>query len=45
MMIHDAVSAAYHGSYRIEVTFDDGKRGIIDFTPYQAPAFSSDVVT
>ena len=34
MMIHDVVSAAYQGSYRIEVTFDDGKRGIVDFTPY-----------
>ncbi len=33
-MIHDVVSAAYQGSYRIEVTFDDGKRGIVDFTPY-----------
>jgi hypothetical protein len=33
-MIHDVVSAAYQGSYRIEITFDDGKRGIIDFTPY-----------
>jgi len=34
MMIHDVVSAAYQGSYRIEVTFDDGQRGIVDFTPY-----------
>ena len=34
MMIHDVVSAAYQGSYRIEVTFDDGERGIVDFTPY-----------
>jgi hypothetical protein len=34
MMIHDVVSAAYQGSYRIEVTFDDGKQGIVDFTPY-----------
>lgn len=33
-MIHDAVSVTYQGSYRIELTFDDGKRGIIDFTPY-----------
>jgi hypothetical protein len=33
-MIHDVVSAAYQGSYRIEITFDDGKRGIVDFTPY-----------
>ena len=34
MMIHDVVWAAYQGSYRIEVTFDDGKQGIVDFTPY-----------
>ena len=34
MMIHDVVSAAYRGGYWIEVTFDDGKRGIVDFTPY-----------
>jgi hypothetical protein len=34
MMIHDVVSATYQGSYRIELTFDDGKRGIVDFTPY-----------
>jgi hypothetical protein len=33
-MIHDVVSATYQGSYRIEVTFDDGKRGIVDFAPY-----------
>ena len=34
MMVHDVVSAAYQGSYRIEITFDDGERGIVDFTPY-----------
>ena len=34
MMIHDVVSATYQGSYRIEVTFDDGKRGIVDFAPH-----------
>ena len=33
-MIHDIVSAAYQGNYRIEVTFDDGERGIVDFAPY-----------
>jgi hypothetical protein len=33
-MIHDVVSAEYQGSYRIEVTFDDGERGIVDFAPY-----------
>ena len=34
MMIHDVVSAAYRGGYRIEVTFDDGEQGIVDFTPH-----------
>ena len=34
MMIHDVVSATYEGSYRIEITFDDGERGIVDFAPY-----------
>jgi hypothetical protein len=33
-MIHDVVSAAYQDSYRIEVIFNDGKQGIVDFTPY-----------
>jgi hypothetical protein len=35
-MIHDVVSATYQGSYGIEVTFDDGERGIVDFTPYRS---------
>ena len=34
MMIHDVVSATYQGSYRIDLTFDDGERGIVDFAPY-----------
>ncbi|MGZ3604974.1 MAG: DUF2442 domain-containing protein [Thermodesulfobacteriota bacterium] len=33
-MIHDIVSASYKGGYRIEVTFDDGKRGVVDFSKY-----------
>lgn len=33
-MIHDVVSASYQGDYRIEVTFDDGKRGVVDFSKY-----------
>ena len=33
-MIHDVVSASYKGEYRIEVTFDDGKRGVVDFSKY-----------
>lgn len=33
-MIHDVVSASYKGEYKIEVTFDNGKRGIVDFSKY-----------
>jgi len=33
-MIHDVVSATYKGEYRIEVTFDNGKRGMVDFSKY-----------
>ena len=33
-MIHDVVTAEYRGDYRIEVCFDDGKRGIVDFAKY-----------
>jgi len=33
-MIHDVVSASYRGNYKIEVTFDDGKRGVVDFSRY-----------
>jgi len=33
-MIHDVVSAEYRGDYRIELCFDDGKRGVVDFTKY-----------
>ena len=33
-MIHDVVSASYNGEYKIEVTFDDGKRGVLDFSKY-----------
>jgi hypothetical protein len=33
-MIHDVVSAVYRERYKIEVTFDDGKKGIIDFEKY-----------
>lgn len=34
-MIHDVVSACYKGDYKIEVTFDDGKRGVVDFSKYR----------
>lgn len=33
-MLHDVVSAVYLGGYRIELEFDDGQRGIVDFTRY-----------
>ena len=33
-MIHDVVSASYKREYKIEVTFDDGKRGVLDFSKY-----------
>ena len=31
-MIHDVVAASYKGGYRIEVTFDDGNGGVVDFS-------------
>jgi len=33
-MIHDVVSAVYLEGYKIEVTFDDGKKGDVDFAKY-----------
>jgi hypothetical protein len=33
-MIHDLVAATYISDYKIELTFDDGKRGIVDFIKY-----------
>ena len=33
-MIHDVVSAVYREGYKVEVTFDDGKKGIVDFVKY-----------
>jgi hypothetical protein len=33
-MIHDVVSAEYRGGYAIEVCFDDGKHGVVDFASY-----------
>jgi hypothetical protein len=33
-MIHDVVAASYKGEYKIEVTFDDGKGGVVDFSTY-----------
>jgi hypothetical protein len=33
-MIHDVISAKYKGGYNIEIEFDDGKLGTIDFSTY-----------
>lgn len=33
-MIHDVVAAEYRGDYRIEVHFDDGRHGVVDFAEY-----------
>ena len=33
-MIMDLVSAEYCGDYKIKLTFEDGKSGIIDFSSY-----------
>jgi len=33
-MIHDVISARYKGDYNIEIEFDDGKHGTIDFSMY-----------
>jgi hypothetical protein len=33
-MVHDVVSAIYKGGYKIEVRFDDGKGGVVDFSSY-----------
>lgn len=33
-MLHDVVSASYKGGYTIEVAFDDGKKGLVDFSRY-----------
>ena len=33
-MLHDVISASYKGEYRIEIVFEDGQRGVVDFSPY-----------
>lgn len=33
-MVPDVVSATYKGKYKIEITFEDGKKGIVDFSKY-----------
>ena len=34
IMLHDVVSAIYQEGYLIELEFDDGRRGTVDFTKY-----------
>ncbi len=33
-MLLDVVSAEYCGDYKIKITFEDGKSGIVDFSSY-----------
>jgi hypothetical protein len=33
-MIYDVISAVYRGGHKVEVTFDDGKKGTVDFAKY-----------
>ena len=33
-MLKDVISASYKGGYKIEVTFEDGATGIVDFEEY-----------
>jgi hypothetical protein len=33
-MLKDVISASYRGGYKIEVTFEDGASGIVDFEKY-----------
>lgn len=33
-MLHDVVSATFVGDHRIELVFDDGERGVVDFSKY-----------
>jgi hypothetical protein len=39
-MIHDIVDAIYKGDYLIELFFDDGKHGVVDFSKYLKLAVS-----
>lgn len=33
-MLKDLISATYKGGYKIEITFEDGATGIVDFSKY-----------
>ncbi len=42
-MIHDVISAVYREGYKIEVSFDDGRKGVIDLRDiFGAEVFLSD---
>jgi hypothetical protein len=34
MMVPDVVSATYKDNYKIEIKFEDGEKGIVDFSKY-----------
>ena len=36
MMIHDVVKAEYKADYKIQLVFDDGKAGLVDFSKFIA---------
>ena len=40
-MLHDVVSALYKGGYRIEITFDNGECGVVDFSSHLRRGASS----
>jgi hypothetical protein len=33
-MVHDVIAASYQGEYKIALEFDDGARGLVDFSKY-----------
>lgn len=33
-MLHDVIAANYQGEYKIALEFDDGRRGVVDFSKY-----------
>ena len=33
-MLHDVTADIYQGGYKIELAFDDGSRGVVDFSNY-----------
>lgn len=33
-MIHNVILAKYKNDYKIEIEFDDGKKGVMDFSKY-----------